>query len=270
MKTFAEIVENQTPDEWHAHVLCMGERASTAFADCVTRPLVHVHLVRERHYLFSPGSGKKPLWFPDTSLLLAVIDRDESEPGKWLERFRLTFNALPLVLITVRAKTPLIERVRDRASEIQALSRPTSRWHFAENSSNSEIVARFITMAATPLEFAKSTWICVDFADYLTALDGGGLIHVVFASGQGCKAIAATSADAIIQLRAISVSLEEALGAVVIVEISPRNVSAIKIFDTISNFIKSKVGEKVVVVVSAPFNHDLGDDVFNVYLAVRE
>lgn len=173
MKTFAEIVENQRPDEWHAHILCLGKAASAAFAGCETGPLVHVHLVRERHYLLGPGSGRKPLWFPDTSLLLAVIDRDESEPDKWLERFRLTFNASPLVLITMRAKTPLMERVGDRASEFQTSWRPASQWHFTENSGSPEIIARFIALAATPLEFGTTTLVCVDFADYLSALDGG-------------------------------------------------------------------------------------------------
>ncbi len=257
MKTFAEIVENQRPDEWHAHILCLGKAASAAFAGCETGPLVHVHLVRERHYLLGPGSGRKPLWFPDTSLLLAVIDRDESEPDKWLERFRLTFNASPLVLITMRAKTPLMERVGDRASEFQTSWRPASQWHFTENSGSPESIARFIALAATPLEFGTTTLVCVDFADYLSALDGGGLIHMVFASGQGCGAVAGTLADAVSQLRAIGVSLEEASGAVVIIETSPRNVSAIKLIDPISNFIKSTVGAEVFVVVSAPFNHDL-------------
>ncbi|MGH8503372.1 MAG: hypothetical protein ACREVE_13045 [Gammaproteobacteria bacterium] len=238
-------------------------------AGCETGPLLHVHLVRERHYLLGPGSGKKPLWFPDTSLLLAVIDRDEPEPGKWLERFRLTFDTLPLVLITMRGIASRAESAHAQASEVKTSSRPTSRWHFAENSSP-EVVARFITLAATPLEFGKTTLVCVDFADYLSALDGGGLIRVVRASGQGCEAAVAASADAVEKLRVMGASLEQASGAAIIVEISPRNTSAISLFDTIGNLIKISIHDKAAVLVSVPFNHDLSDDAFNLYLAVRE
>ncbi len=269
MKTFAEIVENQTPDQWHAHLLCLGQNASAAFAGCETGPLLHVHLVRERHYLLGSGMGKKPLWFPDTSLLLAVIDRDEPGPDKWLERFRLTFNALPLVFITLRAVAGLPGSAQGQTSETAPASGSVSRWYFAENSRSPEAVMRFMTLAAQPLEFGKNTLMCVDFADYVCALDGGGLIHVAKVTGRGCEQ-AEETADAIFkQLQLSDASPERAPGAALIIEMAARCWAGISLLCRISAYVKSRMRADASIAISAPLNCALADETFNIFLAVR-
>lgn len=110
---------------------------------------MHVHLVRERHYLVAPDKGSKPLRFHDNALLLAVINRDEPARGEWLERFALTFQALPLALITLGCAAGLQEARKIQASDQGAGSSPRSHWRFADTCCSPEAIARFIVLTAS-------------------------------------------------------------------------------------------------------------------------
>ena len=99
---------------------------------------------------------------------------------------------------------------------------------------------------------------------------GGGLIHVACASGRGRGEVANATRTVLEQLFAAGVQPDEIAGAVLIIETHRRNRAAIALMDAISNIVKRLLPDEAVIVVSAPFSHDVVDDGFSVYMAVRQ
>jgi len=270
IKTIEVAIMNQAPDEWHTHILCLGEGASAVLAGCESSPSVHVYLVGERHHLVALEKESKPARFEDNSMLFTVIDAGEPELDGWLERFERAFNAMPDVFIVMKASEANLSVREAHWSGRRTSMDYTSCWHFAAHGFKQNVFTEFVLQIAEPPLCLKNNLISVELADYRCALDGEGLIHVAKSVGHGCEQAQKTAKVIVKQLESAGATLEKALGIVLIVETGAGCKRAISLFDDIAHYVKLRIKEDVTLIVSAPLSQTLPADKYNVYLAVRE